>query len=217
MLAYARGLIIETLILRLGIMDQSQQRMPRSLGLTLRVMRIRAGLSQAVLAAKLDGLPARFRDQQRAICKDDISRAERSLRLYYFLLHQYVGWSGLPAGMIYLLSRCGADLRDGKVKRVQRIARALRGFADYIERNAEDLAKVVVPDLAATAPNTEREALARQVVLDYRREVDIAGPSPTAVEYEGSAQQRDDARLALIVDKIIAHLERPLRRGVQEN
>jgi hypothetical protein len=176
--------------------------------MTLRVLRMREGLTQDALAHKLSDLPGRFRDHGGNIEPSLISRAERSLRLYYYLLHLYAGWSGLPSGLIYLISRCGADLRDGRVGRVKKIVRSLRAFADYLERDAARLAKLQAPSLDEPARNTEQQALARAAVLDYLRELEL--PSGQVIGYEGSQQQREDARLAVILDEIMAHAPPPL-------
>ena len=194
--------------------DQAHQQIPRSLGMTLRVMRLRQDLKQHDLADELTQVPGRFRESKRGAADGDgqiginlIGRAERSERLRYYLIDAYARWSGFPTGMIYLVSRCAADVRDGKKQGVKDVAKAIRKLADWLETNADHLAKLPPPDLQDRDAASPREQRARQAVDDYmRRYIDHDGRKKV---YKGSKQQIADARLAIILDEILEHAPRP--------
>lgn len=193
--------------------DQNGQRIPRSIGMTLRVIRARAGLggmTRDKLAVALNVLPGRFRDHTADVGTRVLERAEHCQRLYYYVLRLYAGLIGVPAGMIYLLAATAAHLRDNDVRRVRRTAKMLRRFADYIETNAAALTRLPPVSLAGRQQETEQQARARSVVLDYVRTTEL--PDGKTVPYTGSAQQHDDARLAFIIDALLTHLTEGARR-----
>ncbi|MGE3918977.1 MAG: hypothetical protein AB7F78_25090, partial [Hyphomicrobiaceae bacterium] len=176
--------------------DQNHQRIPRSVGLLLRVMRERKGLTRQAMAKALSAQPRRF---VAAVTDSMVGRAERTERLFYFVLRLYAKLWHLPAGMIYVIAACGADLRDNNVTRVRDRARWLREFADCLDRDAEVLAEFNGND---NVPKhfehlADDAQTARRCVLRYAKRV--VSDRGVLVVYPVSAQQVKVYRLCLIL------------------
>jgi hypothetical protein len=200
-----------------AIVAQQDQGIPRSLALTVRMLRLRREHTQEQLSSALSDVQARFRKRRRRTDADDtwtrteeitakeVGDAERARRLTYRVMDTYARWSGHPTGMIYLVSRCGSELSNNKASNVEAIGRALVKFGGWLEANAGTLAdskRFPNPPQKMPSEENEQHERARKAVLDYLREVVEVQGKP-AVKYAGSRTQRYHARLALLIDEIL--------------
>jgi AcrR family transcriptional regulator len=60
--------------------------------------------------------------------------------LTYNQLRRYVEFYGLPAGVVLIITRLTAELRDGKADNAERIALGIQAVAEYLIKNKTALA-----------------------------------------------------------------------------
>lgn len=186
----------------------SDQRIPRSCGLTLRTLRCRAGSSVEDWRLKLEPHTERFRGWAQ-FTNGVIKRAEHSQETLYWVFDAYAQLTGYPTGFIYLMSRLSSDVRDKKMHDVKKITKALRKLANYINKDAARLASMKGPDtnLKNKGYNEGNAKIAFDVVKSYQK-----GPvreGTRSVKYNNSEQQVIDARQVLILLEILDHVRPP--------
>lgn len=115
------------------------QAIPRSLAITLRVLRARSPEYQSMpkFARLLAKAPGRFAFD--GISKQQISLIERAQQLSYWHLARYANSSGIPAGVLLFVSRISSHLRDRRNHEARQLVMALRDFCDAILTNFDEL------------------------------------------------------------------------------
>lgn len=140
------------------------QRIPRSLGLTLLVMRMRERLKQQELADILTETTGRFNNRGK-IQRSAIGQFEHSQHLLYWELDRYGKWYGLPSGFVYIISRFAANIRDNKVDEARNIAICLKELCDYILNEGDRMA---AQDPYADTDKVRTDVICR-CLSDYQR------------------------------------------------
>jgi transcriptional regulator with XRE-family HTH domain len=172
------------------------KKMPVSVGLTLRVLRVEKGLTQKQLAKELnliEGLPA----PDGKVGVKPIQQAEQGRGHQYWLLERVASWSGLSTGLVYVISRVASELRDGDVDTAEDISTALKGLAAAIDMTISGKATLV-----------EHPLLVESVLENYIRELPEDHKLEPGRRYTESSQRVDDARTVTIIANILAKCPR---------
>lgn len=187
-----------------------KQSMPRSCGLTLRTLRKKAGCTVEQWRQRLEAhiLP-RYRGKAKF---DDgvIGKAEHSEQALYWLLDGYAKLTGYPTGLIYLISRLSADLRDGNIEDVKNITAALRALVDYLDEDScARLVDLPDPDMDARDSNSGDCLTAYETIMDYKRKPLPSDHPEAGKPYNKSGQRLEDAKQVLIVLDLLQHVVPP--------
>ena len=123
------------------------QHTPRSFGILLRTLRVIAELEMDELGQILAIAPGRF--GPRSFPRQIMSLIEKSKRGHYWHFARYANWSGLPVGVLFLLSRFVADLRENEPEEVRKLAAAVIALCKHADAEADRLAAVNIDKLSA--------------------------------------------------------------------
>lgn len=187
------------------------QKMPRSLGLTLRAMRVMAGLTTEEMATQLNSNIGRFNPTKMQFSKQSLSLLELAQTgTQNWHLEAFQNWSCVPTSCIDLIAHLGADLRNNDIESARGLAHTVQRLCETVELRAAELR-----DKASNAAHDDESA------ADYNRFKEACSDGSRAKAKKGAAivsveQQETDLLMLLLAQQLIEifnfHQKRPLRK-----
>jgi hypothetical protein len=178
------------------------KKMPISLGLTLRVLRVSKGLTQQMLADELNQISGTPGPEDKVGVKP-IQQAEQARGHQYWLLERVASWSGMSAGLICIISRVAADIRDAQ------LARKSPDDALEMANALEQLAKEIKKICSDYNTLDDRRLIVENVLDDYMRDLPGTHPEEPGAKYKGSKQRDADALTVTLIAHLIERAPRP--------
>ena len=128
-------------------------RIPRSIALTLRAMRGEKGLSGEKLAEKLTDTPGRKpldeHNNPQQFTTHMISSIEAAESLAFWQFGHYANWSGVPAPILNLVAQLTDHIYEDEAHKAKTFAEATIALCQFVIANLDTLSKLDPSDHAA--------------------------------------------------------------------